>query len=690
MPVSLQTDAQSAVAISDADITVLIALFAADRAIFRKVQRIVRVSGTIYALGRTNGWWKFKPAYPFWAASADPFAVVVPPPPPLSGFAPPDIMDLRCTDLAAVEAWCPAYNMSGAFGPADKWGNPDGWGRTAKTGNADFLTGPNGFPFAKVEIGTGVNNLRAIDWFFRFGADKSKLANVQPVDEIYGRFCVYVYPDVLVGMNPALKGCKLSGFFATNDYNYFVAEHSLLEPQNTDSAELTAYYSDVAAAQHMAYFGARGKYARWLTFRLRAKMNTIGADGTVHADGIAELWADEVLAWSKTDIQFRSDPSVKWSGMQGQIYHGGQNDTLFHPVHYGVGGFAISTKPIGPCPELPFAPPAPPALAWTPVPGTANMSGIMTAAGGNVINAWNGLAIDVETDVIYSAACSGHDQGNGNGWTNMVAAVDKQWRVIDPGSVFADVRKNAWNADGRPTARHTYYTTHIVKGADGVKRIYLVTIYAPYDIGMADAGTDWNVCSAFNLMTGKWEAPSFLPRAPFTASTGVTSVCQDMRTGDIYIAGNDNFARLLNGASAWDALPSTYIFNANGGYIASSWEYHPSLIDSKRNRWVHLSERVGLQYIGLSSWKSFVLGGSVMAEGYSPMVHDTANDVYLTLQAGNVIAINPDTGVSKLLCAAPVPTNGCNSRFLYSALRKGVFYLPSFESDLLFLSTAGI
>ena len=121
-----------------------------------------------------------------------------------------------------------------------------------------------------------------------------------------------------------------------------------------------------------------------------------------------------------------------------------------------------------------------------------------------------------------------------------------------------------------------------------------------------------------------------------------------------------------------------------------SWQFHPSLIDASRNRWVHLNEFNYLQSIDLTtsgSTQVAISGALTAIDDYSAVVHDLDNDRYITVQGTSIYAINPVTGVSTLLGTVPAAVNGIHNRLAYFKELGGIAYLPGFSSNILFMPT---
>jgi hypothetical protein len=331
-----------------------------------------------------------------------------------------------------------------------------------------------------------------------------------------------------------------------------------------------------------------------------------------------------------------------------------------------------------------------------PIGGTARMNGVTalgngSGAGSNTIDAWNGLAAGPTT--WWAAANGGHDQGNGILWENKVYKIDlsddaPRWVLAHPGSPWSMVTPNADHyLDGLPVSRHTYYSAQFLESKN---RVMLFGAAAPYAIGFpSPAFGGGPIVDGFDVTTGKWD-PAYTwataPKAVWGFASGVT---KDPRTDEVYMSANFKFAKWSPTSNSWTSIA---VKNPDGSATSPlGGEFHPTMIDVKRNRWVFHNKKQ-LRAIDLSTHVYTVLGtitGALTtdAEDYSAMVHDLDNDRYLTIQGTGLYAIDPDTLQSTLLAMVPKAMNGVHNRFAYFRKLGGVAYLPRFSSEILFMPT---
>ena len=139
--------------------------------------------------------------------------------------------------------------------------------------------------------------------------------------------------------------------------------------------------SNFPASEQFPYIAVRKEH--WYTFEIRVKQNTmsgaqdaLGNYETANADGIYQVWINDVLAYSKTSFRWRRHPEMGVQGMWIDVYHGGQTPALVD-MNYRVDRVVLSRTPIGLTAEtLPIP-------AWVPPPGDLN---VLTNANGGFQN----------------------------------------------------------------------------------------------------------------------------------------------------------------------------------------------------------------------------------------------------------------------------------------------------------------
>lgn len=682
MPVTIATPTYDVV-ISDDVLSMLTTLLAADPRIFSKVQQIYR-SDALYVQGKTNGWWKFKASAPFWTSVADPTVPVTPP----ASVA--DILDLDIISDAQLQA---VINRSpNQAAPSPNYYDPE------------FIRDPvNGMKVLRSCVTPTAP--RDFKWWFSY-PDRTSA---------YAQFTTTIETDVADGMTE--KGVKFAGL--SNDWSAYggpqpyecswVFEHSPCISRQPDIYPIVLYGYDITGAQQIVRTGATVTAGRPTTYDLFVQLNTPGK-----ADGILRAWltpqgGPRTLVYEDTAKVFRDSLAITLRNVQDQIYHGGLG-VPSAKIHYRHGRVRISSTMIPVPPEMaaPYVDPTPPTGNWraglplnsfSAIPFTSSLNGQAflgngSSAGANTVDAWSGPGADAHGWIL--AASSGHDANNGNGWENKVISIGldanaPRWALRHPGSPYGAIQPLAHYKDGLPCSRHCYYTPHVITFPDGVKRLCLFTIYGSYSIGFPDDQTDWTCCDALRLDTMQWEPAGFIPNLPANLKSGVSSVCKDFATGNVYVAQVDIYWRWLCASNSWENLGDR-IWQANGGFIRGSWEFHPSLIDNKRNRWTHFNERGEFVHVDLATMKATIqpLTGSLLAKDHAPLVHDLDNDAYWTLIDSTVYRINPDAATWSSVATVPSALNGCHNRFAYFKELGGIAYLPQYASDILFMPTRAV
>jgi hypothetical protein len=585
----------------------------------------------------------------------------------------PDVLELEMIDQATLDRVIQPINIAQPF-----------------ANDPQFLTDASGLRYLRFSSFDGATRL--ISWFLKFPAR----------DSAHARYCIYVEDDVADGMTEL--GVKLPGLASTaiGETLSWRMEHGPIQPGRRGDYALLDYRYD---AESGGGFGAIHSMnatlhaGRWYVIEQRAKLNTPG-----QSDGEAVVWLNGHEVYRSTTTRFRNVATTLLDEVHVNVYHGGSRPPS-RPIHYRIAKIAVSSSYIGVPGELLAAaannPPT--AASVTPqwrarlekgviatLPNTASLNGVAlqgngNTMGSNVINAWNGLAAGPTT--WWAAANGGHDAGNGNGWENKVFTIDlaadaPRWTLVHPGSPRTAVTATAHYADGLPASRHSYYSAQFIASRN---RVMQFGVAAPYSIGFpAPAFQGGPIVDGFNIETSRWDPAGTYPDAPFMWTA--IAVAKHPTTDDVYIAARGQFAKWTQATNRWATITPA---GMNGAY--SSYEFHPSLIDARRNRWVHLG-RVGplLHFIDLTTTRYTnlaITGPLTTVLEYTPLVHDLDNDRYVTVQGSTMYAIDPRTGVSSVLATVPAAVNGVQNRLAYFQALGGIAYLPQFSSNILFLPT---
>jgi len=604
-----------------------------------------------------------------------------------AGASTPDIKSLDPISEAAVTAATGAGNVA------------QPWAYDTSVGNI------NGLPYLRFAITP--QNQRGISWFLKH----------TPMTEVYGRYCLYIEEDVAVGMNEL--GVKLPGI--SGDEVSWRMEHGAIAPRNPNvyAAVDYRYAADTGGGygQINTGFNQMFRAGRWYVIEQYAKNNTF-TNGAPNADGLGKVWINGNLVWSSSSVKWNNGSAARFNYLHVNVYHGGMGFPKQN-IHYRIAGIAVSSKYIGPPPQLAsYVPPTggttdpgstttppttttppptstppvvapPPSGAPSPNPtsyptwrqplpvgvfstiaGTANMNG--TTANSATVNAWNGFAASANT--WFSALNGGH----ADSWENKVIKLDfsqatPKWTLLSNGSNAPGAANALYYPDGLPASRHTYYTAQYVKS-----RNRLMMMGAPSVWGTGPGGGP-NV-DGFDLGTNKWDPAGAWPSIPFTGGI-VGVVAKHPETEDIYYGNYGKFARWIMTTGLWET------FSVPGN---PQWMFKPTIIDAGRNRWVEAAG-TSLYFIDLATKRYTSLPitgmGSTTIGDYAGMTHDLDNDRYVVNAGGVIFAIDPATGAAQQLAILPVPVNGSSSRFTYFKDLGGIAYLPSYASNVYFMPT---
>lgn len=603
-----------------------------------------------------------------------------------TGATAPNVKKLDPTSEAAVNA---------AAGGSGNVAQP--WAYDTSTGSI------NGLGYLRFAITPA--NQRGISWFIYH----------TPLQEVYGRYCIYIEEDVALGMTEL--GVKLPGLSGTEVS--WRMEHGAIAPNNPNvyAALDYRYAADTGSGYgQINSFNSMFRAGRWYVIEQYAKNNTFN-NGVANSDGQGKVWINGNLVWQSSTVKWNANPASVFNFLHVNVYHGGLGFPSQN-IHYRIAGIAVSTSYIGPPPELanyvppatgsgsasappptstpppPSSPPptsnppvvAPPTTSPNPtsypawrrplyigqfsaIPNTANMNGTTTSTA--TINAWNGLAASDNT--WYSALNGGHSDSSENKVMKIDLSVDAPaWTLLSAGSK-PGAPDALYYPDGSPAARHTYYSLQFIKARNRVMSFGAVAVY-----GTGNGGGP--VVDGFDLGTSKWDAQATWPNIPFLHIAA--SVAHDPATDDVYYAANGKFAKWQGTTGLWTTL------NVPGS--TGAWEFKGSVIDTIRRLWVQWNGG-SLVTIDLATGivGKIAVSGALPATvlDYSSIVHDLDNDRYLTVQGTGLYAIDPTTGASTLIATVPLAVNGVNNRLAYFKDLGGVAYLPEFKSNVLFMPT---
>lgn len=579
------------------------------------------------------------------ALLVDPVALPTVPALPMTGPSnKPTILELDLKNSAAIDALIKPFDIAQPFAYNPEFG-------------AD-----NGMPYLRFSSVTA--NQRLISWFLRFPAK----------DKVNARYALYIEDDVADGMNEL--GMKLPGL-AGDDGISWRMEHGMQAPENRGLYGAADYRYSVDSGGGFGTISSMNtvlQAGRWYVIEQRAEKNTI-TNGVANPDGVAKVWINGHLAYQANNVRWTNSRNAHFNYVHVNVYHGGLGFPKA-PFHYRIARIGISDDYIGAPAELvggavPDWRKSAPKGKFTAIPGTARMND--TTSTRATVDAWNGFAAG--PDAWYSALNGGHSDSAENKVLKLdLSANAPRWVVLDGGSSGPGVADALYYPDGRPAARHTYYDTQYIRSRNRV-----MTFGASAVWGTGNGGGP--VVDGFDLGRRKWDAQGTWPLAPFNWTA--QSVARNPATDDVYIAGHNVFATWSPSSASWSMFTLT-------GSPQYAWEFGPTLVDTKRNRLVHLYDAKSMGLVDLTTYASTVVpltGDLASISDYMQLAHDKDNDRYLLVHGTGVYALDPDTGVTTLVATVPAAVNGAHNRFAYFEQLGGVAYLPEFNSDVLFMST---
>lgn len=256
---------------------------------------------------------------------------------------------------------------------------------------------------------------------------------------------------------------------------------------------------------------------------------------------------------------------------------------------------------------------------WFQIPGTSG-------AGGTAVYAYSGMALKASTSEIIVALAGGHGDSSDNRVSSIRLDQDTPtWvqRMKPSTQVVKDV---AYYPDGKPSARHTYYTTHFVAQVDR-----LMVIGAQFVYGTPPS---FPTVDGFNMNTNTWD-----PKGTWADLAGGYGKAQNSVTGDVWSASGLTISK-------WSAATrtQTVTHQFNNTYLAmqNAW-------DPVRNQLLSIGFGDGWGYGNYPALNAY----TVPADG--------SNATPLTF--------NPSPGLTQFLADAPVSASfeydPVNDRFLY-------------------------
>lgn len=347
-----------------------------------------------------------------------------------------------------------------------------------------------------------------------------------------------------------------------------------------------------------------------------------------------------------------------------------------------------------------------PLLRWVEVPGTV-LAGSPGAPGedprdpyaqsNRAIGAYSGMAIKDDTSEIFIAAAGGHGDSSDNAVRSLGLAVDAPaWRLRSAATPVAQRQADvAYYADGKPTSRHTYWSTHWSRIRN---RVMLHRTRFSY--GSAVSFDDSN---GFDPATDRWDPDN-------TWTDGVTAQARD-QLDRVWAMARTKLYR-------WDPTTDRWTVLSDPG--GDELPQGPLAEDSKRRTLFALAWGDGQGYglDSLSAWRFSEDGQrrdrisfrpsaaltrfSTAKPAYAAMEYDPANDRFLfyasqTGALNDIYVATPNDTTTWDLSLLPLDDAGVTplsaglgglmNKFRYVPQLGGFVLVPSAVHNVYFLRT---
>lgn len=339
---------------------------------------------------------------------------------------------------------------------------------------------------------------------------------------------------------------------------------------------------------------------------------------------------------------------------------------------------------------------------WVEIPGSsfARLGPSMTkppatwsGSDSDIIDAWNGLAVDRRTSTLWSCWNGGHN----NIWDNSVNRLTLQantpvWtRMLAASNVSAVTQTSPRYSDGRPASSHSYTHLHCIEAMNRIVR---------FGVGAASMqGGFCPDCASYGIDTNQEDAINTIAPMPFQSYETPWSVVSDPSTGNTYLAAYYTIYKWTAATNSWSnigGLKSMKGFGLNGA------------VDTNRKRALFVGGTPGGYYspctpsvldLATDKLASVTLGGSqpnVLAFDYGPGIDYVPElDLFLArtpVAGGLVYSIDPATFAIEPWpslggAAIPAPKVNVFTRFRYLPNLRGIVYVPTYAANAWFLRT---
>jgi hypothetical protein len=339
---------------------------------------------------------------------------------------------------------------------------------------------------------------------------------------------------------------------------------------------------------------------------------------------------------------------------------------------------------------------------WAEIPNTSlatqpitNPFNTMMERPAGRIDAWNGLAANVDTNRLYLAAAGGHADWAGNEVYEIDLGVDAPaWRVLrqpSPGNtITAGVD---YYSDGKPASTHLYYALHFVRSKNRVFKLSAGSVWG--------SGNESNSnVDGFDLATNDWDSAGTWDAGAPHAGAIDRPYAHHPVSDDAFTFFSGKFRRWRAADGTWELLADRPSY-ANNDVVQAS----PAAVDVMRQRVlftrnlyrVAMNQGLSLSYGGTPALTDVTFTGALASEAQSAgaaLVYLVEEDAFLlkSRTAGRVFRIDAATyAVTELTTTGaampPDSANGIYTRFQYLPLLGGFAYLPRGAANFWFLAS---
>ena len=326
---------------------------------------------------------------------------------------------------------------------------------------------------------------------------------------------------------------------------------------------------------------------------------------------------------------------------------------------------------------------------WYEIPNT-KMSSLPNEIGGGwaKVAAWTSFVADPRTSKVYSVANGGHGDYSGNEVDALeLERDDPRWvEVLARTPQASYTGCSEYYADGRPTARHTYYGVTIDEFND---RIMLFGGVWSCGIGLPSLST----IDSYNIGGNSYSPSGTHPRLPAPFNNWWINYTANPLTGDVY-------AITTGGPGRWNRSSNTFTASLGASGSVSIGGYTMSAFDTTRGR---IYAQGGddrshhIYTLSNNTWTTVTVtganAGNVANLSQGAMIYVPALDAYLVRalpSGGTVYRIDASTFVATTLATTngsgvPATMNGPFNKFLYVPRLGGAVYVPDYGSNAWFL-----